>query len=81
MPGPTNIRKDSKKFVCSEKFGHMSLITSPFPKANLNNNNNMEANKYMPALYVHSAEVGKPSCRRLHLLFKVLLTLTILKVP
>ena len=27
--------------------GHMSLITSAFHKANLNNNNNVEANKYM----------------------------------
>lgn len=55
----------------SEVVGHMSLITSAFPKANLNNNNNMETNKYMPALYVHSPEVGKPSCRGLHLLLKV----------
>ena len=51
--------------------GHMSLITSAFHKANLNNNNNVEANKYMPALYVHSSEVGKPSCRGLHLLLNV----------
>jgi len=54
-----------------KKVGHMSLITSSFPKANLNNNNNMYANKYMPALYVHSPEMGKPSCRGLHLLLKV----------
>jgi hypothetical protein len=51
---------DSKELVCSEKFGHMSLITLFFPEANLNNNNAMEVNKYMSALYVHSQEVGKP---------------------
>jgi hypothetical protein len=62
---------DGREFVCSGMVGHMSLITSALPKANLNNNNNVEANKYVPALYVHSQEVGKPSRRGLHLLLKV----------
>ena len=49
----------------------MSFLTSAFSEANLNNNNKMEANKNMPALFVHSQEVGKPLCRGLHLLLKV----------
>ena len=49
----------------------MSFITLAFPAANLNKNNKMEANKCMPALFVHTHEVGKPSSGGVHLLLKV----------